>query len=160
MKSMKIIIPILLLLVFNSSKGQSTSFYLKDINYLSDLNYKAIAHIDEYPLDKLIDSVFNVQRGKYTIYRFERISTSESKDNLNLKENKELIIVKVSENIIVEAYYCPLNWGEPPISHVFLVSQKEIRLAKKISTKRMKFKNTDPNGISILKDGVIKIVKR
>ena len=160
MKIIKIIIQTFLLLAFNSSKSQNALFYLKDINYLSDINYKSITNIDEYPLDKLVDSVFNMQVGKYTIYRFERISPSESKDNLNPKENKELIIAKVSENKIVEAYYCPLNWREPPISNVLLVSKKKIRLTKRFSTKKMKFKSTNPNGIRILRDGIIVTVKR
>jgi hypothetical protein len=160
MRKIKIIIPALMLLAFNCSKGQNTLFYLKDIHYLSDINYKAIANIDEYPLDKLIDSVFNVQTGKYTVYRFERVSTSESKDNLNSKENKELIIAKVFKNKIVEAYYCPLNWSEPPISSILLVSQTKVRLLKKISTKKMIFKNINPNGISVLIEGDIVVVNK
>ena len=144
-----------MLLAFNSSSGQSALFHLKDIYYLSDVNFNAISNIDKYPLDNLIDSVFNVQAGKYIVYRFERFSVSNSKDNLNSKEYQELIIAKVSGNIIVEAYYCPLSWREPPISSVVLVSQRKVRLKKRLSTKKMKFKNINPNGLRVLKDGDI-----
>ena len=152
---MKVIISVLMLLAFNSSSGQSALFHLKDIHYLSDVNFNAISNIDKYPLDNLIDSVFNVQAGKYIVYRFERFSVANSKDNLNSKEYQELIIAKVSGNIIVEAYYCPLSWREPPISSVVLVSQRKVRLKKRLSTKKMKFKNINPNGLRVLKDGDI-----
>ena len=137
---------------FVSCKSSKNFFYLKDINYSSDINDKAIQNIDEYSLENLVDSVFNLQVGKYTIYRFERITKSVSKDNLNSKENKELIVFKVLNNKIVKAYYCPLNWGEPPVSNVLLVSDKEVRLNKRLSTKKLKFKNLNSDGIRILQD--------
>jgi hypothetical protein len=155
MTKVYIIIASLMFLVTPFINGQNSEFLLRDIHYQSDINYSAISKIDDCSLENLIDSVFNIQEGKFTIYRFERISTIDTKDNLRTKENKEIIITKVLGNKILEAYYCPLSWREPPISHVVLVSQKKVRLSKEVSVKRLKFKNLTQGGLVLLNDAVI-----
>lgn len=133
----------------------NNAFYLKREYPMSDLNYFGIENIDEYQFESLVDSVFNVKPGIYSVRIYERISKSDTKSQDNLKENIELIIVKIIDNQIIETYYCPLNWREPPISRVLLHSKEKIKLSNKIPLKKIKMRNVYKDGFEIKLKGYL-----
>lgn len=138
-------------------KVQSQSiFYLKDTFINSDLNYTAITNINEHCCDSLLDKVFSVERGNYTIYRYLRASKPNNKNTIHDNRiDREVIILKALNHVVVDAYYCPLDWKELPISGVLLKSEKKPQLREKMLVEDFDFRPVETNGISILRAGSV-----
>lgn len=131
----------------SSKLNAQNIFHLKDSFERSDLNYSAISNMDYSNYDHLLDSVFNAVRGKFKIYRFVRFSKGISKDNVDPDSTfKELIVLKVKNNIVLEGYYVPLDWREPPISSVLLKSTTRIAFKDFLNTDDLKFVSLYPGG--------------
>lgn len=140
---------------FEKVKAQSI-FYLKDTFTNADLNYAAITDINQHCCDSLFDRVFNVVNGKFTVNRYLRYSSPNNKNTIhNNRSNREVIILKTSNHVVVDAYYCPLDWKELPISGVLLKSVKRPRLRKSMLIEDFDFRPVDSNGISILRAGSV-----
>ncbi|MCD6010886.1 MAG: hypothetical protein K0Q79_748 [Flavipsychrobacter sp.] len=135
------------------AKGQDSAFYLEQIKYNSDFNFhNIISKVDTCAIDSIKKLVLSLEVGRYTVYVFEReISGISHDDNPNIRQ--ELIIMKVIKNTIVESYYFPLNWREPPVSAVILGSQKKVKIKDKLSTDSLSLKPISTSEINILTRG-------
>lgn len=152
---LNILIFIFSLIPFKDMKGQESNFYIKQISYKVDFDKINIDDIDSIPIDSLSINKFNLIEGKYTIYFFERKILGKSKDDINLPIKYDLIIIKVDNEKLIESYYFPLSWREPPISNVILNSKKGIKISKKLSTDSIGFVPIKDEGINILQKGCL-----
>ncbi|MDR1877910.1 MAG: hypothetical protein LBQ84_09855 [Flavobacteriaceae bacterium] len=121
-------------------------FILLDKFDESDFNYNLIDSINNYiGKENLLNNVFNVRKGDYTVYRFLRQRNGESKKGDVNSVGSELIIVKIhpQSNKVIEAIYFPLDWKELPLSDVLVKSHPNIKLRKRILIKRMKLGRID-----------------
>lgn len=134
-------------------------FQLTDKIENSDFNHNNIREIDSL---KLIGSLnidsYLYEKGNFDIYIFTRVFKGEAK-NGKIMEFTEKIFVKVSEEFIVESYYIPYSWNEPPIKNVILYSNKKIKLKNILLIEELNYINITENGINILKDGIIQFTK-
>lgn len=146
---------IFFMITFINVKGQENNFYIKQITYQSDFDFIDFNDIDNIPMDRLSINMFNLKEGKYTIYCFERKKLGESKDNINSPLQSDYLLIKTDKGKIIESYYLPLSWREPPISNVILSSKKEIKISSKISTDIILFMPINDSGINILKQSYL-----
>lgn len=65
---------------------------------------------------------------------------------------RDIILIKVKDGFIVESYFIPCDWKEPPITAVILFSNKRIKFSKKIRLKKLELKNIGSNTVNILDD--------
>lgn len=63
---------------------------------------------------------------------------------------RDIVLIKVIDGFIVESYFIPCDWKEPPITAVILFSNKRVKFTKKIRLKKLKLKNIEPNTVNIL----------
>lgn len=120
--------------------SQNECFYLNSVFYDSDINYAALSRMDDCPVSTLNDNVFKVVNGKYTNYKLECLTSGLSTEGMNVDQLLEVILLKVENNQVIEAYYCPLSWRESPSSDVVLVSKRRFVLKKKFETSKLKFR--------------------
>lgn len=144
-------------------------FYLIDSCKNSDINYKMIQNIDLCDADKYLSEVFNCVDGKSSIYRFMRkrkigvdIPMNSLYDTTHISPDstlKEIIILKVKNGFIVDAYYFHLSLAEGPASAFLLRIRKKMKLRGTIDTQLLNFKPVD-NGEDMLsrKHGMLRMV--
>jgi hypothetical protein len=146
-----------------SDANAQNIFYLKDVAEKSDINYAGLSNVNEYnSAQQLLDSVFNIKEGNYKVYRFIREIVPVKKDRVNEDTiSQELIVLKVSGTTIIEAYYCPLHWKEPPVSSVLLKSKNKVPISQKVKVEELLFEPYDPDmGINILdNDSILSMEK-
>ena len=63
---------------------------------------------------------------------------------------RDIVLIKVIDGSIVESYFIPCDWKEPPITAVILYSNKRLKLSKRIKIKKLKLKNIGLNTVNIL----------
>jgi len=56
---------------------------------------------------------------------------------------RDIVLIKVIDGFIVESYYIPCDWREPPITAVILYSNKRLKFSKKIRLKKLNLKILD-----------------
>ena len=121
----------------------------------SDLNYSSIDSINSITGGiTMLDSVFNVVKGKYTVYRFMTYDRGILFDGYESDFNN-LIILKVdSTGIIVDGYKYFLQNPEMPSTCFLYKLTKKKRKKEKLKIKKLKFKriNTALNENEICSD--------
>ena len=116
---------------FNSSAFDSAAFGLMDpCNCMKIINFE-------------IDSSYSlIHHGGYTILQYE-IHIYGMKDPFTVGFSKEIILIKLLNDVIVESYWIPCDWEEPPITTQILHSTTQIPYRQKIRVKKLKFKNIE-----------------
>lgn len=146
----------LFLCSFSKLQGQESDFYINQVFCNADLVEDEFNRIDDRPLDSLDIDDFIMNGGGYTVYCFIRRMVCESKDSLRTVDfGMEYILVKVKGKRILESYYLPFSWREPPISNVVLRSRKNRKISRRVCTKYIRFVPVREDGINILKDGYL-----
>jgi hypothetical protein len=144
---MKTLLFFLLSILSLSSRSQNHTppeYRLLDSFEHADLNYNQIDSINSIGGGiAMLDSVFNVVPGKYTIYRFMTYDRGILFDDFESDIN-ELIILKVnSTGRIVDGYYYLLQTPEMPLScFLYKITQKR-RKKDVIKIDSLKFKRVN-----------------
>lgn len=114
---------------FNSTALDSVAYELMDCNCLMNVKF--------------------IEGGDYTIMQYERYRYGELYiDTFGFV--RDIVLIKVIDGFIVESYYIPCDWREPPITAVILYSNKRFKFSKKIRLKKLKLKNIGLNIVNIL----------
>lgn len=136
---------LLLTFVSHDSKSQgndATAFLLLDLNYNADLDYGRIDSINQSAKGLvMLDSVFRLRNGEYTVYRFLTHSKGYLFDESGLRDINELIILKVNKNKkVVDGYYYLLQNPQMPSTCELYRETRKLRLRQKMSISKLRFK--------------------
>lgn len=133
-------------------RGQDCEFHVDRMILHADINYDLIRVIDTIDIEGLCDNIVLMDSNEYSIYLLSRkgkgISLNE--DTIDVSE---LIIFKSYNDRILESYYIPLSWREPPLSNVILHSRKTIPTKAIIDINEIGLLPINPDGFSIVSFG-------
>ncbi|MBO4542329.1 MAG: hypothetical protein J5725_04020 [Bacteroidales bacterium] len=117
-----------------------------------DFNGQTLYSLDYDTLDcKCLDRTKFFCKGDFNIMQFERYRYGELYIDI-YGFVRDIILIKVKDGFIVESYFIPCDWKEPPITAVILFSNKRIKFSKKIRLKKLELKNIGSNTVNILDD--------
>ena len=139
---MKYILIFFFFLEVNAQKVSKPNFYLLDKTEYSDFNVEKIKMINSESKGRvMLDSVFNVVKGNYTVYRFLTYDSGVLFDESGILELNEIIILKVNKkNKIVDGYkYFLQNPVMPSTCNLYRITRK-IRVRPIIKIQNFKFK--------------------
>ena len=146
-----------------SAKAQEASCQHTDFRYTKTINNsdfinERITNIDSYLSgDFPIDSVFAIVNGKFDIVFFERYSYGYSVMG-EYTFSHEVIISKVLDGKIVESYFVPLDWKEPPMHYQIQISRQKLPIEQVMRIKDFHFKPLDESGRNLLEDNCLIII--
>ena len=147
-----------------SAKAQETSCQHTDFRYTktirnSDFIYERIANIESYLSkgDNPIDSVFATVNGINDIVFFERYSYGYSVVG-EYTFSHEAIISKVLDGNIIESYFVPFDWKEPPMSYQIQISRKKLPMEHVMHVKDFDFKMLNESGRNLIEDNCLIII--
>ncbi len=126
-----------------------TFYYTKKYEQM-DFNGKVLDSLDFGTLDcNCLETKNLFCEGDFNILQFERYRYGELYiDTFGFV--RDIVLIKVTDGFIVESYFIPCDWKEPPITAVILYSNKRLKLSKKIKLKELKLKNIGLNTVNIL----------
>lgn len=139
---MKYILIFFFFLEVNAQKVNKPNFYLLDKTEYSDFNVEKIKMINSEPKGRvMLDSVFNVVKGNYRVYRFSTYDSGVLFDESGIRQLNEIIILKVNKkNKIVDGYkYFLQNPVMPSTCNLYRITRK-IRARPIIKIQNFKFK--------------------
>ena len=120
---------------FNSSALDSAAYELMDCNCLKNIHF--------------------IVEGDYTILQYERYRYGELYlDTVGFV--RDVFLLKVKNDIIIESYFIPCDWKEPPITAVILSSSKHISFKQKIKIKKLELTNMESGTLTFLSYDVAK----
>ena len=128
-------------LVAQENKG--VRYQLLDIHKMSDFNYQGIDSLDHSSKAGiwLLDHVFNVVDGDYTVYRFINHDRGVLFDDSDTMDIYNLIILKTDENnLIIDGFHYSLTNPEMPLTCKLYRITHQQKMSKNIDIRALLFK--------------------
>lgn len=102
-----------------------------------------------------LKNIHFIVEGDYTILQYERYRYGELYlDTVGFV--RDVFLLKVKNDIIIESYFIPCDWKEPPITAVILSSSKHISFKQKIKIKKLELTNMESGTLTFLSYDVAK----
>ncbi len=120
---------------FNSTALDSVAYELTDCNCLTNVKF--------------------IVEGNYTIMQYERYRYGELYiDTVGFV--RDVVLIKVKDDVVIESYFIPCGWRDPPITDVILYSSKRIYFKQKIKIKKIKLTNMKLSTLTFLTSDLAK----
>ena len=128
----------LFMMVFNGY-SQVVDFKVQQVHEEACFNKSGLDSISNFiGEESLFKNVFNTLNGEYTIYQLTRgVTKKGTKKDYGSSSTTELLMVGVAEGVIVEVYFFPLNWREPPLEGVLFYSTPNLKLAESFNVSEL-----------------------